>query len=103
MCIHCVGYPAPEMKWYHIYKDQKGLHPLKDDDKHFIHQMLSHGQVLSIVEIWYQMTIINVQANDYGTYVCEGSNRLGTDRVDIIVYGMLYLLLIAFLIKSSHV
>ena len=60
-----------------------------DDDKHFIHQLLSHGQVLSIDEVWYQMTIINVQANDYGIYICEGTNRLGTDRIEIKIYGLL--------------
>jgi len=83
-----VGYPAPELRWYHIYQGQKGLTPVIDDDKHFIHQLLSHGQVLSMVEIWYQMTIINVQANDYGVYICEGTNRLGTDQERIIIYGL---------------
>jgi len=80
------------MKWYHIYKTQTGLTPVIDDDKHFIHQLLSHGQVLSIDEVWYQMTIINVQANDYGIYICEGTNRLGTDRVEIKIYGLLCIL-----------
>lgn len=84
-CI-VAGYPAPEMRWYHIYQGQTGLEPVKDDDKHFLHQLLSHGQVLSIDEVWYQMTIINVQANDYGIYICEGTNRLGTDRIEITVY-----------------
>lgn len=86
--FECVvsGYPAPELRWYHILQSQTGLEPVIDDDKHFIHQLLSHGQVLSMVEIWYQMTIINVQANDYGIYVCEGTNRLGTDRIQIMIY-----------------
>lgn len=86
--FECVvsGYPAPELRWYHILQGQTGLEPVIDDDKHFIHQLLSHGQVLSMVEIWYQMTIINVQANDYGIYVCEGTNRLGTDRIEITIY-----------------
>ena len=83
-----VGYPAPEMRWYHIYKTQSGLTPVIDDDKHFLHQLLSHGQVLNIDEVWYQMTIINVQANDYGVYICEGTNRLGTDRIEIKIYGL---------------
>jgi len=89
VCVWHVGYPAPELRWYHILQGQTGLDPVIDDDKHFIHQLLSHGQVLSMVEIWYQMTIINVQANDYGIYVCEGTNRLGTDRIEIIIYGLL--------------
>jgi len=86
VCL-CIGYPAPKMRWYHIFKTQSGLTPVIDDDKHFIHQLLSHGQVLSIDEVWYQMTIINVQANDYGIYICEGTNKLGTDRVEIKIYG----------------
>jgi len=81
------GYPAPELRWYHIIQGQTAQEQVIDDDKHYIHQLLSHGQVLSMVEIWFQMTIINVQANDYGIYVCEGSNSLGSDRVHIDVYG----------------
>lgn len=88
LTFECIvaGYPAPDMKWYHIYKGQTALVPVIDDDKHIINQLLSHGQVLSISEVWYQMTIINVQANDYGVYVCEGTNRLGTDQLQITVY-----------------
>jgi len=73
------------MKWYHIMDG--GLHPVIDDDKHIVNQLLSHGQVLSIAEVWYQMTIINVQANDYGIYICEGTNKYGSDRLQIQIYG----------------
>lgn len=88
LTFECIvaGYPAPDMKWYHIYKGQTALNPVIDDDKHIINQLLSHGQVLSISEVWYQMTIINVQANDYGIYVCEGTNRLGSDKLNITIY-----------------
>ena len=64
-----------------------GYKPIGDDDKHTVHILLSHGQTLSISERWYQLIIINVQANDYGEYVCEGTNRLGTHKNKIIVYG----------------
>ena len=33
------------------------------------------------------MTIINVQANDYGIYYCEGSNKLGKNNATVLVYG----------------
>jgi hypothetical protein len=82
------GYPAPEMKWYHIV--DSGMRPVIDDDKHIINQLLSHGQVLSVADIWYQMTIINVQALDYGIYICEGTNKYGTDRLEITIYGQFF-------------
>jgi limbic system-associated membrane protein len=88
LTFECIvaGYPAPNMMWYHIYNQQTALNPVIDDDKHIINQLLSHGQVLSMAEVWYQMTIINVQANDYGIYVCEGTNRLGSDQLNITIY-----------------
>ncbi|KAI0235520.1 Neural cell adhesion molecule 1-A [Lamellibrachia satsuma] len=76
--IECIiaGYPFPDLTWYQV--DKKGTHvAIKDDEKHVIHVLLSHGQTLSVAEVWYQMTIINVQANDYGNYICEGRNRMG--------------------------
>lgn len=73
------------MRWYKEVGN--GLTPVIDDDKHIINQMLSHGQQLSISEVWYQMTIINIQGNDYGFYVCEGTNKLGSSQYRIQVYG----------------
>lgn len=86
LTIDCIvaGYPPPEMRWYKEVGN--GLSPVIDDDKHIINQMLSHGQQLSISEVWYQMTIINIQGNDYGFYVCEGTNKLGTSQYRIQVY-----------------
>jgi len=84
-CYCCIGYPAPDMKWYHV--QDGGLRPIIDDDKHRINQLLSHGQVLMISESWYQLTIINVQANDYGIYICEGTNKYGSDQLEIQIYG----------------
>lgn len=86
LTIDCIvaGFPPPEMRWYKEVGN--GLAPVIDDDKHIINQMLSHGQVMSISEVWYQLTIINIQANDYGFYVCEGTNKLGTSRYRVQVY-----------------
>ena len=81
------GYPAPNLKWYK--RVGTGLNLITDDDKHVIHSLLNHGQTLSISEVWYQLTIINVQANDYGEYVCEGENRLGYHQASLLVYGQL--------------
>ena len=33
------------------------------------------------------MKIINVQANDYGEYICEGRNKLGIGRAFVTLYG----------------
>ena len=35
----------------------------------------------------YQMKIINVQANDYGDYICEGVNKLGTGQAIVNLFG----------------
>lgn len=74
------------MQWYHEMNG--GWIPVIDDDKHIINQLLSHGQVLSISEVWYQLIIINVQANDFGKYLCQGTNKHGTDGYEILVYGL---------------
>jgi hypothetical protein len=73
------------MKWY---KQLQGQTPVEviDDDKHVINQLLSHGQQLSISEVWYQLTIINVQGLDYGNYTCQGTNKLGVGSFNIYVY-----------------
>jgi len=88
LVIHCVlvGFPTPDMKWY---KQLQGQTPTEviTDDKHIVLQLLSHGQQLSISEVWYQLTIINVQGNDYGNYTCQGTNKLGMGKFDIHVYG----------------
>lgn len=78
------GYPEPTLRWYKWVKD--GLQPIADDDKHVIHVLLNHGEVLSMSEFWFQLTIINVQANDYGTYRCEGSNAMGTNGDNVTLY-----------------
>lgn len=82
-CI-MAGYPLPDMQWYQVVG--QGVNPLIDDDRHVINQMLSHGQQLSISEVWYQMTIINVQGNDYGYYICGGTNLYGSDQYKIQLF-----------------
>jgi len=87
LIIECIvaGYPMPDMKWY---KQLEGQTPVQiiTDDKHVVNQLLSHGQQLSISEMWYQLIIINVQGNDYGNYTCQGTNRLGVGSSNILVY-----------------
>ena len=79
------GFPEPDLKWYQRIED--GLEQITDDEKHNIHVLLSHDQTLSVTEFCYQLTIINVQGNDYGDYVCEGSNRLGIQKATVKLYG----------------
>jgi len=87
LIIECIvaGYPTPDMKWYRQVQGQTPIEVI-DDDKHVINQLLSHGQQLSISEVWYQLTIINVQGLDYGNYTCQGTNKLGVGKFDIVVY-----------------
>ncbi|CAH1773510.1 unnamed protein product [Owenia fusiformis] len=78
------GYPDPNLAWYYIEGDTK--REITNDDKHDIQIMTSHGSGLDINELWYTLTIINIQANDYGRYECEGRNVLGTDSAFIQIY-----------------
>lgn len=78
------GFPDPDLRWYKVIAD--GLQPISDDDKHVIHILISHGQELSVSEFWFQLKILNVQANDYGKYVCEGSNKLGNHQAIVELY-----------------
>jgi len=80
------GYPFPDLTWYQIDKKNNPV-PIKDDEKHTIHVLLSHGQTLSVAEVWYQLTIINVQSNDYGYYWCEGRNRMGSHHGLVQLYS----------------
>ncbi|CAH1797231.1 unnamed protein product [Owenia fusiformis] len=86
LTIECriAGYPDPELKWYQIIGD--GKREINDDEKHDIQILTSHGSSLDISELWFTLTIINVQANDYGRYECEGSNVLGTDSAFIKLF-----------------
>lgn len=86
LTIDCIvsGYPAPNMNWYKV--ENNIMRPIIEDDWHVVNQMLSHGQQLSITDVWYQLTIINVRANDYGTYVCVGTNRYGSSQYNISVF-----------------
>lgn len=86
LTIECTvsGYPQPDLRWYQVV--QGGLHPISDDDRHVVHIFESHGQTLSVNEYWFQLTIINVLANDYGYYECQGTNRQGTSGARIEVY-----------------
>ena len=47
------------------------------------------------------MKIINVQANDYGEYICEGTNKLGVDGAEVKLYGKFVCYLEIQLFKST--
>ena len=36
------------------------------------------------------MKIINVQAKDYGDYICQGTNKLGVAEARVRLYGKLF-------------
>lgn len=61
--------------------------PILTDAKHTINVLLNHANILESNERWFQMIIINVQAGDYGTYVCEGRNSFGNGSAFIDVFG----------------
>lgn len=79
------GLPAPTLTWHQRVED--GLKPIQNDDKHKIYVLVDHGGVLSVNEYWFQLEVINVQANDYGKYVCRGKNSVGMHEAEIQLYG----------------
>ncbi|XP_064616984.1 lachesin-like [Liolophura sinensis] len=78
------GMPEPNLRWYMI--TDTGPVSLIDDAKYDINQLLTHGTSLQLNDVWYTLKILNVQANDYTMYYCEGSNALGTSRAEIKLY-----------------
>ena len=86
-----LGYPEPLLAWYKIIKNeitgQKGLRRITNDEKHDIQTITSHGNLLGVSEVWFQLTVINVQAGDYGDYVCEGENKYGNNQAIVNLYG----------------
>lgn len=58
-----------------------------NDDKHTINILLNHANVLDPNERWLQMVIRAVTANDYGDYICEGRNDLGTGEGRVTLFG----------------
>jgi limbic system-associated membrane protein len=85
--IECriAGTPEPELRWFQM-EGEEGMIPIQNDDRHLIHTLHSHGNELSISEYWFQLTIINVQANDYGRFFCEGTNKLGSSGNYVSLY-----------------
>lgn len=80
------GYPDPDLKWYKILPGGN-LQQVINDDKHTINILLNHANILDPNERWLQMVIRAVQANDYGDYVCEGRNNLGTGQGNVHLFA----------------
>jgi len=79
------GYPSPHLQWYKVLEGNN-LRPLNDDERHQVHILIAYGQMLSMEDYWFQLTIINVQGNDFGEYACQGVNRLGVHEARVRLY-----------------
>lgn len=79
------GMPEPNLRWYR--ESDRGEVLIVDNEKYQISQLLNHGTSLDVDQIWYTLKVLNVQANDYTNYYCEGSNSMGTTRATIRLYG----------------
>ncbi|CAD5113878.1 DgyrCDS3041 [Dimorphilus gyrociliatus] len=84
--IQCIvaGYPQPELKWWK--RTAGGREEIKNDAKHAIEVIHSHGQTLGVSEYWLSLLIRIVTANDYGEYECEGTNEYGKGFAVVEVY-----------------
>lgn len=88
LIIECriAGLPEPDLQWYKV-TSANTWDPILTDAKHTINVLLNHANILESNERWFQMIIINVQAGDYGTYVCEGRNSFGNGSAFIDVFA----------------
>ena len=76
------GYPEPDLQWY----KENFMSPINDDDKHAVNILLNHANILGQHEKWFQLLIRTVTANDFGTYLCAGSNMYGLDAAEIVLF-----------------
>ena len=77
-----VGYPHPDLAWYQM--DVNGSSVAIDDDAKYVIDVQMNQTPATF---WYRMTIINIQADDYGDYICEGKNRMGNATGKVHLYG----------------
>lgn len=77
------GYPAPRLTWSRLTNN--GVEQVNDDEKFTISKQ--HSSVLKYGEFWYTLKIINVQANDYTDYYCQGKNKFGNSQSMVNLFG----------------
>lgn len=73
------GYPEPNVKW--IKETEYGRLEIEDDDKYEITKQ--YGIQLERNTFWSVLKVRNVQANDYGDYVCVADNVYGIGSANI--------------------
>jgi hypothetical protein len=79
-----IGYPRPSVVWMKEDEDGKRI-AIQDDDKYITTKQSSRQ--LQEDEFWYTLLVKDVQAKDYATYFCIGTNRLGSDETSIVLFG----------------
>lgn len=71
------------MKW--IKETEHGRLEIEDDDKYEITKQ--YGIQLERNTFWSVLKVRNVQANDYGDYVCVADNVYGIGSANITLIG----------------
>ncbi|KAI0216224.1 Neural cell adhesion molecule 1 [Lamellibrachia satsuma] len=81
--MECIieGYPHPDLAWYQM--DVNGSRVAIDDGAKYVIDVQMNQTPATF---WYRMTIINIQADDYGDYICEGKNRMGNATGKVHLY-----------------
>ena len=80
------GWPEPDLKWYKLSKNGEMSH-IQNTDKHKINILLNHANILDQQERWFQLIVKTLEANDFGTYICEGNNKLGSSQAKVKLFG----------------
>ncbi|XP_060085644.1 lachesin-like [Ylistrum balloti] len=76
--LECIveGYPAPSMHWEKLQNGER--YQISDGDDYSTEKLSSSQNLIS--DMWYVLTVKNVQANDYTEYYCVATNKYGTNQ-----------------------
>ncbi|XP_064650986.1 lachesin-like isoform X1 [Lineus longissimus] len=83
------GEPTPDLFWFHI-KDKKSMsmRALTDGPKHEVNKIPMYpGHNRRETDQWLTLRILQVQSDDYGTYMCMGKNEFGNGSAVMTLYA----------------
>jgi len=71
------------MQWEKMENGRRVI--IKDDSNYATEKLASSENRLS--DTWYVLRVKNVQANDFTTYFCVGTNKYGSSEITVKLFG----------------